>query len=1693
MDYDENDFQNQNFELTKEDTSKFPSILLPFSLPKFDIDEPLHVPVRFDSLAEPDCLFTITGLCSGSNWINDFSPQNSTTKSKNVWSEATSSESVEMLLKSVREEKPIMDSGVPRETLNGTDYSHMMDMDPSGSMLDHSNDRQMRSSAEECITEEKHIENSLDSTKLPESSEGLLEAITYPIRNLNKEMQNKEISPLAERYGIDAQFENVSYPRIGTPLVRSGEENKELSDEILNMGEKEKAHLETEQLVKEDCENTKDLTSSIDERKQKDMAAANDEQGVIGKETSSKERDLTSITDNVVSDGMVHDSLKSKSNEQVTTRDGSVVGDAMKEQSAGSDRTAEVETPPSMPAQDSMRPSEHSSGKGKEASTDLSDSVMAPEAANIGSVSKETLPPQADGDKILTPPPPSMEGKSSPMASETDLDIGIGKANAISADEAQGSNPCTEDVAKDDTITAGTGTDNNQSSTELTCGSPTIISGRLDETKEDGVLDDLAQDANKAKHGLECSNRDTIASEDDKSFSFNVVANIPERETVPNWKPFPSMKSPDIATPSKGSSKGGALPGNTTKNKYEATNVVNTPKTEEKTPDPSPKKKHERKKTQAAPSPIKMEPTKKRPPGSSGRARVKTPSSASGLPDLSASASSTQLAQQPFTDLQHVQLRAQIFAYGSLIQGVPPSETYMVSAFGDSGAGRKKWEAAWRTAMERYQNQKSPLSASSPETPGSSQPVHRSTESASKESAAKRKSSAPGKKASTKSEVPTTLTVPSVSPILPASLPRGTHLDFTQNVSPSPMFNPYQPLQVKHQPSGTGTPWLSPSHPNPWLLSTQSSVFKTTTVSPVPTAATISTTVEASKITPRRKTPSASVPLPPLPVVFPPTNFPAIASAANTTASIAPVSAPSNVIATVSPPASIGATDTQKITVVSPLPTVPPTTTPKTRKRKKAPGTPATEPEKLQVSSPMALIPTSSSPSTQPKIIFTGQLASGTSLVTPTSPIPSYPVVSANISVGPSEHNKTVSEDTSSRIEQSKLHAEDAAAHAAAAVRYSQSVWSQLGAQRNSGLTSDVQQKLASAAVAAAAAAAVAKAAAAAAKVASEAALQAKMMAEESVRPPLMSEKTGPLGSVQASFISMARETAKQRVEATSAAAKRAENLDAVIRAAEVAAEAVSQAGVVVAMGDPLPLGIKDLLEAGPEGYWKAHFSKTEIEKQLPATTSHLQLEIGEARPENQEKVKEQSLSTQKVPRNTEAGKATDVPVASEKDFTVNELPSAKEKEIGFQKGSQIEVFADEASHKGVWFHATVLDVEENRIHVCYTDRFADEAELGQVKEWIVLRNEGDKPPRVRAAHPATGPKPEGTRKRRREAVGTSSWDVGDHVDAWIRDGWREGIVTEKSDGDGTKYTVQFLVAGGSSVVESWHLRPSLIWQDGQWSLWSRSVAKKTHPKEGESPYEKRQRFGQLESDPNQATTAANANPGPVLQKKSEDSRPLNLPADDKVLTMGKFTMGDPNSKRARAGSQKEGSRVVFGVPRPGKKKKYMDVSKHYDGGKPDKVAATATEANSNPSVKPANYLMPQNRAPKSKAEPKAKEAADSKQRAGVKSGKSHALNSSETSLDSLSEQRVPPRKKLGMSHEHDVGGKGKAISSAAGNADSSLADSSEPRRSNRRIQPTSRLLEGLQSSLMIAKVPTDKGTRTTLKGGVPSKDRVNG
>lgn len=201
---------------------------------------------------------------------------------------------------------------------------------------------------------------------------------------------------------------------------------------------------------------------------------------------------------------------------------------------------------------------------------------------------------------------------------------------------------------------------------------------------------------------------------------------------------------------------------------------------------------------------------------------------------------------------------------------------------------------------------------------------------------------------------------------------------------------------------------------------------------------------------------------------------------------------------------------------------------------------------------------------------------------------------------------RILSDESLSKVEEARGHAEEAAALSAAAVNHSLEIWNQLDRQKISGLVSDIQAKLASAAVAVAAAAAVAKAAAAAANVASNAALQAKLMADEALtssgydnrcqsnepceglsklgKATPASILKGANGS-SSSIIVAAKEAVRRRVEAASAATKQVENMDAIVKAAELAAEAVSQAGKVVTMGDPLPLS--DLLEAGPEGFWR--------------------------------------------------------------------------------------------------------------------------------------------------------------------------------------------------------------------------------------------------------------------------------------------------------------------------------------------------------------------------------------------------------------------------------------------------------------------------------------------------------------------------
>lgn len=332
-----------------------------------------------------------------------------------------------------------------------------------------------------------------------------------------------------------------------------------------------------------------------------------------------------------------------------------------------------------------------------------------------------------------------------------------------------------------------------------------------------------------------------------------------------------------------------------------------------------------------------------------------------------------------------------------------------------------------------------------------------------------------------------------------------------------------------------------------------------------------------------------------------------------------------------------------------------------------------------------------------------------------------------------------LSEETLGKINEARKQAEDAAALAFTAVSHSQDLWSQLNKQKNSGLPSDVQAKLASAAVAVAAAAAVAKAAAAAANVASNAALQAKLMADEalmlngsvsSIQSTRISYSDGENVSGKAtpasilrgdganrssSVIVAAREAAKRRVEAASAASKRAENMDAIVKAAELAAEAVSQAGKIVAMGDPLPLS--ELVQVGPEGYWK-----------IPQVSSEQGgKSIDAVREQSNAVTVEEFANTSKHPKDGRSGKKGTQTTANEKSPIVKEVSkeftddhlrlvdgisgsvASSKKDSRGQKGHKVSDLAPNIS--------VILDTEtgENPSAVNAENEFGKEAEASEV------------------------------------------------------------------------------------------------------------------------------------------------------------------------------------------------------------------------------------------------------------------------------------------------------------------------------------------------------------------------------------------
>ncbi|KAK4434969.1 hypothetical protein Salat_0659900 [Sesamum alatum] len=1176
----------------------------------------------------------------------------------------------------------------------------------------------------------------------------------------------------------------------------------------------------------------------------------------------------------------------------------------------------------------------------------------------------------------------------------------------------------------------------------------------------------------------------------------------------------------------------------------------------------------------------------------------------SSLPDLNTSAPSSGFFQQPFTDLQQVQLRAQIFVYGSLIQGAAPDEACMVSAF---DGGRSIWEPSWRACVERLHGQKS--QGNNTETPVPSRSGAKAADQTSRQAFPQSEvlSSVAGRASSKAIPSPVVNPViPLSSPLWSISTPSGEALP-TSSVGRTAVFdyqavsplNPYQTPPIRNYMPHSTWPSQAP-FPVPWLASSQSSPFD------------ISSNYPGFPITePVKLTPVKESLLPLTSGTKHVSPIPSTHTGANTMF------------------AGASSLDLKKGKL-----SAGPTTDTKSRKRKKSSGVddvlqiPVTASPADTVSAPVVA---NLMPKKAPAVENLGQISlmarnqadsmstpivsshysTSVAVTTPSSFVPkgaTNPFLSMVSPSSSSDHPKrgdlsmdkrALNVDGFSKVEEAKLQAQEAAAHAAAAISHCEGVWSQLNQQKSSGLTLDAESKLASAAAAVAAAASVAKAAAAAAKIALSAAVQAKQMADETVsKSGTVSSADYDASSVSNSMnnlanasavsilkggdrsnapslaISAAREAARKRVEAASAATRHAENLDAIVKAAELAAEAVSHAGKIVSMGDPFSLS--ELAEAGPANYWKAlqvatvpgsqpdHMNKNKSiysnagevpnvlnqhkgpDKGMHLTghvVSPIQREGSRSMLADNVTVEdnlmdsvkhgESNFQLQKDKKVSDSAKSAGVVSDHDIESKANSFTISSIKE-----GSLVEVLKDRGDLKKAWFSANVLSLKDTEALVCYTELQSDEGSE-KLKEWISVEPKDGNAPKIRIPHPMTAGQFEGTRKRRRAAVKDYSWSVGDKVDAYIEDCWCEGIIAEKNNKDPTTLSVHFPAKGETSLVKVWHLRPTLIWSDGQWVEWCRPGEDGTS--QGDTPVEKRAKLVGTSIE-----TKGKGTMGKTIDfvetGRNEETR-LPLAANEKVFNIGSTKEENkPNTVKTTRSDRKEGSRVVFGVPKPGKKRKFMEVSKHYVSDRNPKINAP------NDSAKLAKFL-PQGSGARgfksnSKVDLKEKQVPESKPRS-LKSGKLPSIpsrtlarkddltsrpNARDTAVSDhvakgsmsndenesgeqnlaeygsvsnveeisggsmvFSSQALPPenRKKAATRNaKSELPNQGK-LAPASGKLakneanDRSISEVAEPRRSNRRIQPTSRLLEGLQSSLIISKIPSshDKSHRSQNKG----------
>lgn len=161
-----------------------------------------------------------------------------------------------------------------------------------------------------------------------------------------------------------------------------------------------------------------------------------------------------------------------------------------------------------------------------------------------------------------------------------------------------------------------------------------------------------------------------------------------------------------------------------------------------------------------------------------------------------------------------------------------------------------------------------------------------------------------------------------------------------------------------------------------------------------------------------------------------------------------------------------------------------------------------------------------------------------------------------------------------------------------------------------------------------------------------------------------------------------------------------------------------------------------------------------------------------------------------------------------------------------------------------------------------------------------------------------------------------------------------------------------------------------------------------------DTPEEKRRKLGRHEIEIDSRVVAGGNNQSKILciedSIESEESRP------NKKFTVTRNLIEENISdalKMKRTGLQMEGSRVVFGIPKPGKKRKFMNVSKHYI------VDGVAKTSEGTDSVKFAKYLVPQG-------------SIGWKSTSNYIKGKKRPTNSKPKMLNSGKDQSIPSRSK---------------------------------------------------------------------------------